>query len=353
MNNLILSNKNIINSFSDILTSLSKKEKNVIIKRLWIYWKKETLQNIWSSFSPSITRERVRQIEETWIRKIWRMVKTTLLFKVQEKAKEFLKLHWWICSKEKLLNLIIRELDIEKKVNTWILEVIIQSDFNVKKSKQKLGCEIYFYFSNISKATIDLVHKESLKILKKNKDVMEQKVLYELVKNNLRNKINLTAPFIDSTLELFEDIIKWEETLIWLAKWKILNPKTLKDKAVYIMKKEKKPMHFVDIANKITDMLWTSVKVNTIHNELIRNNEFVLIWRWIYALKESWYTPGTVLDVIIEILKKKWEPMNTEEITKQVLKIRKVKATTIYMNLQNKNIVERVWRKYYQLNSKK
>jgi hypothetical protein len=41
--------------------------------------------------------------------------------------------------------------------------------------------------------------------------------------------------------------------------------------------------------------------------------------------------------------------MNTEEITKEVLKTRNVKQTTIYMNLQNKWVIERVGRNYYQL----
>ena len=41
--------------------------------------------------------------------------------------------------------------------------------------------------------------------------------------------------------------------------------------------------------------------------------------------------------------------MSTEEITKEVLKTRNVKQTTIYMNLQNKDIVQRVGRNYYQL----
>jgi len=45
------------------------------------------------------------------------------------------------------------------------------------------------------------------------------------------------------------------------------------------MNKEKIPMHFIDIANKITEYLGDIVKVNTIHNELIRNNNFVLIGR--------------------------------------------------------------------------
>jgi DNA-directed RNA polymerase delta subunit len=126
----------------------------------------------------------------------------------------------------------------------------------------------------------------------------------------------------------------------------------LKDKTVYVLKKEKIPLHFVEITNKISELLWQVVKVNTIHNELIRNPEFVLIGRWIYALRSWWFTPGTVLDVIIGVLEKNKWPMNTEKIIEAVLKVRSVKPTTIYMNLQNKNVIERVWRNYYQLKAK-
>ena len=349
MNATTLNNKNITLSFEGILDSLSEREKNVIQRRVWISWEKETLQNIGSSFSPAITRERVRQIEDSWIKKIWRIVKTTLLTSIQEKAKDFLALHWGILSREKLINIIIKDLQLEQNVNSGILEVIIQSDFDVKKSKQKLGCKIYFYLPSIAKNTIEIVHKEALKILKKKKDVLDQNTLYETIILNLNKTESINITFIDSVLDLFDDIVKWEETLIGLTKWKILNPKTLKDKAIYVMKKEKVPMHFIDISNKITAFLGEKVKVNTIHNELIRNNEFVLIWRWIYALKEWGFVPGTVLDVIVNILEKNGDAMNTEEITKEVLKTRNVKQTTIYMNLQNKNIVERVWRNYYQL----
>jgi hypothetical protein len=45
-------------------------------------------------------------------------------------------------------------------VNAGILEVIIQSDYEVRKSKQKLGCKIYFNLPYITKTTIDLVYKE-------------------------------------------------------------------------------------------------------------------------------------------------------------------------------------------------
>jgi len=349
MTTQILNNENITSSFSEILSSLSEKEKKVIEKRVGLFSEKETLQNIGNSFSPSITRERVRQIEESWIKKIWRIVKATLLKDIQSTSKKYLELHGWVISKDKLTSILIKDLTLDKNVNAWILEVIIQSDFEIKKSKQKLNCKIYFSLPNSSKQTIESVHKEALKILKKKKDVIEKTALYEIISSNLKTKEKLSLAYIDSILDLFEDIVFGEENLIWLTKWKILNPKTLKDKAVYIMKKAKIPMHFVDISNKITDMLGESVKVNTIHNELIRNKEFVLIGRWIYALKEWGFVPGTVLDVIVSILEKKWEPMNTEEITKEVLKTRNVKQTTIYMNLQNKDKIERVWRNYYQV----
>jgi hypothetical protein len=75
----------------------------------------------------------------------------------------------------------------------------------------------------------------------------------------------------------------------------------------------------------------------------------VLIGRGIYALKEWWFTHGTVLDVVISILEKNNWPMSTDEIIKEVLKWRNVKVSTVYMNLQNKAKIERVGRNYYDL----
>lgn len=348
-NNVVLNNENIIKSFWEILISLSDKERNVIERRVWLKWEKETLQNIWNSFSPAITRERVRQIEESWIKKIWRIIKASILTQIQDEGLKFIKLNWWLVSKESLMNYLIKELNLEKDINKSILETIIQSDFEILKSKQKLGCKIYFYLAKVPKINIEAIHKEALKILKKKKDVIEKKDLFSDVVENLKDMKNISKELVNSTLDLFDDIIYWEDNLVWLTKWKILNPKTLKDKAIYILKKEWTPMHFVDISNKIMEHLEDDVKVNTIHNELIRNEEFVLIWRWIYALKEWWFKPGTVLDVIVWILEKKNDAMTTEEITKEVLKIREVKDSTIYMNLQNRKVIERVWRNYYQL----
>lgn len=342
-------NSSIVATFRDILKALSSKEKDVIERRIGLRGDKETLQNIWDSFSPAITRERVRQIEDSGIKKIGRVIKATELVKIQEFSKEILEEHGGLLTKEKLVNAIIKGFDLGSSMNASIIETIVQSDYDIVKSKPKLGTRTYFFLPKISKKSIDAVYKEALTILKKRKDVIEKTSLFEMIKINLKNP-NIKNVFIDSILNVYEDIVFGEETLIGLSKWKILNPKTLKDKAQYILRKEKIPMHFVSIANKITETMGEKVKINTIHNELIRNSEFVLVGRGIYALKD-WgiYKPGTVLDVIVDIMKKVWEPMTTEDIVAKVLKVRKVKSTTIYMNLQNKKVIERVGRNYYQI----
>lgn len=348
METKIIDDKTIINSFREILNSLSKKEKDVIEKRVWFDWQRQTLQSIWNSFSPSITRERVRQIENSWIKKIWRIIKASVLSEIQNYRKEILNMHWWVITKDKLINAIIKWFNLPKETNSNIIEMIIESDYDIIKSKAKLWTKTHFFNPNVSKKTIENVYKERISILKKRKDVMDKNLLYEMIRVNLKLKESIV--FIDSVMDIYEDIIKWEENLIWLTSWRILNPKTLKDKAIYVLKKEKIPMHFVSIANKISDVLQENVKVNTVHNELIRNPEFVLVGRGIYALKDWWiYKPGTVIDVIVDILKKSSEPLTKEEIISKVLKVRKVKPSTIYMNLQNKNIIQRVWRNYYTL----
>ena len=85
-----INKKNITDIFKDILKSLSEKEKEVIEKRIWLNWEKQTLQNIWNSFSPNITRERVRQIEDSWVKKIGRIIKATILVEVQDYAKKIM-----------------------------------------------------------------------------------------------------------------------------------------------------------------------------------------------------------------------------------------------------------------------
>lgn len=343
-----LSTKQIQDSFLSILSGLTDKEQSVITRRIGLGGEKETLQSIGNTYG--ITRERVRQIEDVGIKKIGRIVRSSALVYIQEIAEKILSVSGGLMTKDRLVMAIIEEIRIEKNLNEGILEVIVQSDFNIQKSKPQIGTNTYFYTPDIHKKLIGAIHKEAMTLLKKKGDIMETTALYEMIKANLSpafGKVEICL--IDAVLDIFDELVKGEEKYIGLTKWKILNPSTLKDKAIYVFKKEKNPIHFVELANKISNYFGEPVKVATIHNELIRNNEFVLIGRGIYVLKEWGYKPGTVLDVIMDIFSKAKSPLSTEEIIARVLKTRKVKTSTIYMNLQNKQQIERVGRNMYQL----
>lgn len=341
-------NTEITQAFVWILSNLTEKEKTIISRRIWLNWSKETLQDIGNSYK--ITRERVRQIEDVGIKKLGRIIKSTNLWAIQEESEKILKIHWGLLTRDKLVSAIIRFMKLDNSINSNIIEMIIQSNFNITKSKPQLWFRTHFFFPDIQKKLINEVHKEALKILKKKGDIMECSSLYEMLKVNLFSQFGkLETILLDSITDIYADIVKWEEKFIWLEKWKILNPATLKDKAIYIMKKEKTPLHFVDLTNLISNHFWEAVKVATIHNELIRNNEFVLIGRGIYVLKEWGYKPGTVIDVIVDILAKVKTPLSTDEIVAKVLKTRRVKISTVYMNLQNRKYIQRVWRNMYKL----
>lgn len=333
--------------FNVILDSLAEKERTVISRRIGLFGERETLQEIGDTYG--ITRERVRQIEDVGIKKIGRIMRSSPLMRIQESGEKMLKLHGGVMTRDRLISAIIADVGFDATMNENIVDVLLQADFNLQRSKPQLGTRTYYHFPEIQKKSIEAIHKEAVKLLKKKGDIMENAPLYEMIKINLFAQFGKLEPvMIDSVIDIYLDLVKGEEKFVGLEKWKILNPSTLKDKAIYVLKKKKEPMHFLDIANSITEHFSEPVKISTIHNELIRNEEFVLIGRGIYVLKEWGYRDGTVLDVILDIFKKANTPLSTEEITARVLKVRKVKTTTIYMNLQNKKYIERVGRNLYQ-----
>ena len=65
---------------------------------------------------------------------------------------------------------------------------------------------------------------------------------------------------------------------IGLMSWRHINPKSIRDKSYIILKRETKPLHFVEIANKITEAGFDKKVVTTqaVHNELIRDEHFCI-----------------------------------------------------------------------------
>jgi hypothetical protein len=146
----------------------------------------------------------------------------------------------------------------------------------------------------------------------------------------------LKKPVAESYLGISKQIQKNKEGFYGLRDWPEVNPKGIKDKIYLLFKKSRNPLHFTDVAKRINGSL-----VQTVHNELIRDQRFILIGRGIYALKEWGYVEGDVKDVILNIFGNENRPLTKTEILDRVMKQRRIKENTVLMNLSNKKFFSR------------
>lgn len=121
--------------------------------------------------------------------------------------------------------------------------------------------------------------------------------------------------------------------------------KNTRDFAYLTLKRHGSPMHFTEVAKSVEKLFLRRAHPATTHNELIKDNRFVLVGRGLYALKEWGYEPGVVRDVIRGVLSQ-GGPLTREEIVERVKRERYVKDATIAVNLQNQMFVRTPEGKY-------
>jgi len=341
------------NIMEDMFMVLTEKEKEVIIKRYSLdNQPKQTLERIGMKFS--VTRERIRQIEKIALGKLKRTVRNSKLQMINEMANEILSHYGGVLLESKLVNEILKSISSKEQIDANIIRLALNINVEIDKTDKTSTFSTFWRMKGISMAQINEIISLGIKTLKKRTDVFtEEKLAAELQAELAGKDMKLEPQTIISSLEVDKRIKRTKEGF-GLMTWRHINPKSIRDKAYIILKNEKKPMHFVDIANKIAGADFDKKVVTTqaVHNELIRYDQFVLVGRGLYALKEWGYQKGTVADVIEDLLKKK-SPMTKKEIIEGVLKQRQVKKGTISLNLQKKPQFVRVGRAVYQLKGKR
>src|SRR3989339_2037943 len=251
--------------------------------------------------------------------------------------------------------------------STLITEVLsrIASTHDVDAQITKLALSINQYLSiternnfihtfwrqnSIEEKAVFEIAEEGVKVLTKKSSVMSEEELANQIKLNLGEKAkSYSNGLIINSLTVDKRFKKVKDGF-GLMTWRQINPKSIRDKAYIILKKTEKPMHFAEIATEITKTHFDNkhVTVQAVHNELIRYDQFVLVGRGLYALKEWGYSKGTVAEVIETLLRKK-SPLSKQEIISGVLKQRQVKKGTISLNLQKNPQFVRVGRAMYSL----
>ena len=130
---------------------------------------------------------------------------------------------------------------------------------------------------------------------------------------------------------------------VGLREWPEISPATVRDKIYLVLKKKSEPLHFEDIAKHINSIGFDDQKAlaPTVHNELIKDERFVLVGRGMYGLRENGYEPGTARQVIAKVLRHRG-PLRPTDVVAHVNNERFFKPNTILINLQNKNYFERM-----------
>jgi Sigma-70, region 4 len=337
-------NDSILNEIAEFLLLLTQKERYVIERRFNLDNKdRSTLEQIGQHFS--VTRERIRQIEKNALAKLKRNLPNCGLLGVSEVAYEILMENGGVM-KEDLLVAAILNKKIEFNIES--LQLILTIDERFKRVSNTVSFHPYIIIHELNQDELESLCRTTVEYLSKSKVTMSISNLYNVLVE--KAEIEITQTLYKSLIQVDKKIKLLDADMIGLYEWRNINPRTLRDKIFFVLREQKGPMHFMDIANKIIDCSFDKKKINlqAVHNELIRHDDFILIGRGIYGLSEWGYKSGTVADVIQSILKGK-ESMSQDEIIIEVMKQRKVKSITIVLSLKNKENFVRVGRKQYAL----
>ena len=316
-----------------LLSPLSDRARDIIKKRYGLEEEAErtTLEAIGKTYS--ITRERVRQIENFALATIRRSEAFTASEPVFSELKDVMDDYGGIVRERDFL----QYLSMDKSYQNHVHFILVLGDYFERIRED----DDFHHRWTVDKDLAEKIHK-SLHSL--HKDFSEEDLISEtemLVKfiDHLKKELKDTKVVRDQT-----------KAKRWLALSKVVgkNPlgewgkasspniraRGIRDLAFLVLRNHGSPMHFTEVAKSIEKKFGRDAHEATVHNELIKDKRFVLVGRGLYALSEWGYERGVVRDVIKNVLSK-GGPLTKSEVVDRVLKERHVKENTILVNLQN------------------
>ncbi len=336
-NNLSLPGQGTVTkTVANLVKSLSVRNRDIISRRFGLKnGKKETLESIGKSYG--ITRERVRQIEEFTLAQLSKGEPDPEVGKYATLAKNILNENGGIM-KEKDLFKAFSGSDTESVLNASLV-FVLTLDKNLTRFNDNDNFHSFWAVDNSVLNNFKNMTSSCVSILEKSGKVSMEDEFYNLAKKN--NIQGLSGDFNQKHLATYLTISKSVGKNIFnevgLVSWPEIRPKGVRDKAYLVLKKENNPKHFGEIAKLINVAGFQGKKANvqTVHNELIKDNRFVLVGRGMYALSEWGYKSGTVKDVLVDLLKNSSKPMPKTALLTKVMNARMVKENTILLNLQD------------------
>jgi len=338
-----------------ILEALSAREQEIIKLRHGLAgYEKKTLEDIGKKYN--ITRERVRQIENSSLKKIVKNFNQSYLKEIELLANSTLAEHGGMMSEENLTDELLT-MPGPGSENVAAIRFILNELLNHRFSLVRESKDYYSFWKTPESSLdyFDSVIDNLTRLVRTHEQCLLLEHLMGQVKqaefftkdDSLTEKILINFLQITKKLEA-NPYHEWG-----LVEWSDISPRRMNDKIYLVLKKENRPLHFTEIADIINKMNFDQRRAYpaTIHNELILDDKYVLVGRGIYALQEWGYKPGVVSDVIADVIQGSGRPLSKKEIIAEVLKKRIIKETTIALALMNKDKFIRDEKGRYSLKS--
>jgi len=313
-----------------ILARYPERTQNIILRRFNLSGQRRerTLEHIGREYG--ITRERIRQI----IQQVFRDLNDSPEKKADVVVSDIelpIRKRGGIIEKERLFQELASDNENEYGAIEFFLEF---SDVFSLFERDPRFTNVVATQQFDTKEFENIVEEAKIFLQKRKKPVTLGDILQEIpseIDNQQRNKYEtylLVSPKFSNN-----PFGQWG-----LHNWSEVNPKGTREKAYLILKHNREPLHFRKIAQKIDEYgLGKKKKTNpqTVHNELIKDDNFVLVGRGVYALKDWGYQEGTVRQMIEKYLQERKSPMHKDDILSEILRSKKVKETTVLINLNS------------------
>lgn len=330
------------------LSILSERNATMLAARFGIGHSgtKETLESIGRTYN--ITRERVRQIEEASYHKIRNSAQYNLLAPSLEQVETFITEMGGVASEEQLLNELVPETEQNH------LALLLAISDNLEKIKESDAYRTSWALSHLHAAEAKQLLENLASYIKEQGVPVAEEDLFSVTTEQEEGVLNVTPETFPAILSISKTIKKGPFGHWGLASWPQVSPRGVRDKAYLVFEREERPLHFREIASLIDEAPFEAksgraTHPQTVHNELIKDERFVLVGRGTYALAKWGYTPGTVKDVILSVLQEEGAAMHRDAITERVLKQRMVQKNTILLNLQNKTFFKKTGDNHFYL----
>lgn len=324
---------NIDKTVAMLVKGLSVRNRDIITRRFGLKnGKRETLESIGKGYG--ITRERVRQIEEATLASLAKTVTDHSEFQGYiANARDVITKNGGVIKETNLFETITGT-SKENPVNAALVFAMTLDSDLVKFAEN----DHFHGFWALSDSHLNNFKDSSTNViaqLSKVGKVIQKDEFYNIAEKHTSNQ-----KVADLVLALNKNVSSNIFDQVGLASWSEISPKGVRDKAYLVLKRENKPKHFSEIAKLINTYGFDNKRANiqTVHNELIKDLRFVLVGRGMYALNEWGYKPGTVKDVLIDILKDHGKPLSKASLVAKVMDSRMVKENTILLNLQDSKV---------------